>query len=336
MGDKPGKEQNFSWEKYEKKTKVGCWPKNSGFVLNEDILIYSFYYFIFSGHPWAQEKFPKRGDSSGGDISWFGYTCKSAPGWLCHLGQTALPLWVQQQRCCLNAPLDIVVCGFVSLTRYAFWAGEDKGRRKGYPGRQGLCLERKQGAQGKRKTEDQRVAGCPSSATCQFWLLLKMPSGNLSPFQDTHYNGPRRTAVLRLALWGTCAQRCPWSRNTSTRAHSQPGHSCLLLGLWDALGVTVLWGALGTSLGYQPQEPRMEAGGGGYRCGTAQTEQEGSQALPRVSQSSAFHVSTRSPPENPLERRIPWVEKVWKITALSQFSQCKSKMKMHPLPRKTA
>lgn len=73
---------------------------------------------------------------------------------------------------------------------------------------------------------------------------------------------------------------------------------------------TVLCGVLGTSLGYQPQEPRMEAGGGGYGCRTAQTEQEGSQALPRVSQSSAFHVSTRPPPENPLERRIPWVEKV--------------------------
>ena len=117
-----------------------------------------FIILFFSGHPWAQEKFPKRGDSSGEDIGWPGYTCKSATGWLCDLGQTALPLQVQQRRCCLNSPLDLVVCGFISLTRYAFWAGADKGRRKRYPGRQGLCLERKQGAQGRRKTEDQRAS----------------------------------------------------------------------------------------------------------------------------------------------------------------------------------
>lgn len=48
---------------------------------------------------------------------------------------------------------------------------------------------------GRRKTR-----GRLDAHPCQFWLLLKMPSGNLSPFQETYYNGPQRTAVLRLAL----------------------------------------------------------------------------------------------------------------------------------------
>lgn len=219
-----------------------------------------FIILFFSGHPWAQEKFPKRGDSSGEDIGWPGYTCKSATGWLCDLGQTALPLQVQQRRCCLNGPLDLVVCGFISLTRYAFWAGADKGRRKRYPGRQGLCLERKQGAQGRRKTEDQRAAGCPSSITCQFWLLLKMPSGNLPPFQETHYNGPQRTAVQRLALCGSVhtgalgAGTC-WATTCSTTNQSSFSARSPLPSSWGSgrfLVFTVLCRALGTSLGYRP------------------------------------------------------------------------------------
>lgn len=233
-----------------------------------------FIILFFSGHPWAQEKFPKRGDSSGGDIGWPGYTCMSATGWLCHLGQTALPLQVQQRRCCLNTPLDLVVCGFISLTQYAFWAGEDKGRRKRYPGRQGLCLERKQGAQGRRKTEDQRAAGCRSSTTCQFWLLLKMPSETFPLFKKTiitDHKGRR----CRLALCGgahtgvlgagTCwATTCSNTNQSSFSARSPLPSSW---GLGRLLVFTVLCRALGTSLGYQPWVPASGAMDGSRRWG---------------------------------------------------------------------
>ena len=124
----------------------------------------------------------------------------------------------------------------------------------------------------------------------------------------------KRKAVLRLTLCGsvytgvlragTCwATTCSNTNQSSFSARSPLPSSW---GFGRLLVFTVLWEALGTSLRSHRWKPEV----GGYGCGTAQTKQEGSHALPRVSQSSAFHVSTRPPPENSLERRIPWVEKV--------------------------
>lgn len=59
-----------------------------------------------------------------------GHQVASIPGWLCDLGQPALPLWVQQRRCSLTVPPDLIGCGFISLTIYMLSEGEDNGRRK--------------------------------------------------------------------------------------------------------------------------------------------------------------------------------------------------------------
>lgn len=119
--------------------------------------------------------------------------------------------------------------------------------------------------------EDQRAAGCPSSTTCQFWLLLKMPSGNLSPFQETHYNGPQRKAVLRLTLCGsvytgvlgagTCwATTCSNTNQSSFSARSPLPSSW---GFGRLLVFTVLWEALGTSLRSHRWKPEVGGMGAG-------------------------------------------------------------------------
>ena len=62
--------------------------------------------------------------------------------------------------------------------------------------------------------EDGRAGGCLCPlTTCLFWLLLGVLSRNPFPFPETHHNWPQKMPVLRLALWGRCAQKLSQSRN---------------------------------------------------------------------------------------------------------------------------
>lgn len=95
--------------------------------------------------------------------------------------------------------------------------------------------------------------------------------------------GGAHTGVLGA---GTCwATTCSNTNQSSFSARSPLPSSW---GLGRLLVFTVLCRALGTSLGYRPQEPRMEAGGGGCGCRTAQDKARGIPGLAESAKALLF------------------------------------------------